>query len=281
MPAQNPAATIVGMASTTPPSSRGPILGALTGLVLLGGLVAFTLGLNEADDGTSVAGATASGEARTTDGAIDMPEVLPGDLVSVTSAAMPTGLVDQLGGREVIVKSLVTGADGIADLYGGPAGLALYGRTDASALMTIAVSTTAPGLFLPDGLPPLTPEAAGVARAQQVLERVDGAVCNVGFKEAVPLGQPVDEAELPVSTICQLSDGGRTYQLSGNGVSEEEAVTALKALAAYVAGDDNAVPDAADLPPAPAPPAPPAPPVPGTGSGSGTGIAPSEGASSR
>lgn len=246
------------MATTTHSSYRGPILAALTGLVLLGLLVAFSVGLSAAaDDDADATGAdTVSTEP------IELPDVLPGDLLSATSDTMPTELSDLLGGKDELTKQFASAAEGVSDLYGGPAAYAYYGRTDQSALVSVVVSSTTGGLFLPNNVPPVNAETtseAGLARAQQVLEAYDGAVCYVAYAQSIPAGQEVDEAEVPSNVTCQYEQDGRTYQLSANGLTEKESVTALKALAAYVGGDEDAVPDVSDLPPYTPTPAPTAP----------------------
>lgn len=247
------------MASTTSSSHRGSILAALTGLIVLGLMVAFTLGLTAvADDDTNGADPDPDLASASTE-PIDMPDTLPGDLVSATGDAMPTELSDLLGGKEELVTQFASAAEGITDLYGGPAAYAYYGRTDQSALASIVVASTTGGLFLPNNVIPLDAQLAeesGVARPSQIVEEYDGAHCYVAYAAAIPVGQEVDEAEVPTNVTCQYEQDGRTYQISAQGLTEKEAVTALKGLADYVAGDEDAVPDVADLPPVPTAPEP-------------------------
>lgn len=249
---QDPADTIVGMAFTSTSSSRGSILAALTGVVLLGLLVAFSLGLSavadddaHGDDATSASGS----------GPIELPEVLPGNLVSPTSDALPAAIAGQFDLDE-LTKRLDNGVAGLTDLYDAPSAFGVYTSTDGTKFATLAVVGVTGGLFLPDNLPPFDEVAlGGTAPATQVIEKVDGGICSASLLDP-STGQPLADPSVPSSVTCQYTDDVRTYQIDAQGLTEQEAVAAAKGVSAYLAGDEDAVPDAADVPPAPAAPAP-------------------------
>ncbi|CAN5473522.1 hypothetical protein BH11ACT8_BH11ACT8_22390 [soil metagenome] len=250
------------MSSSKQSPFSGPVVGAVSGVVLLGAVTAFSVGLTNAEGGSAtLPGETASTSATASGGTVELPEALPGGLISVDSDQMPSDLVDQLGGPDDLRRSLDSASAGVTDLFGSPSVLGLYGRTDASVLVRVVVAPGDPGLFLPEQFLPIAPDVLGVARAPQVLEKVDGAVCFETYAQPVAAGTAVDPGEVPQSVICQLGADGRTFQISGGGLDAAASVTALHALAAYVGGDASAVPDAADevVPPAPAAPTTPAP----------------------
>ncbi len=61
------------------------------------------------------------------------------------------------------------------------------------------------------------------------MQRVGDAVCSVNYGQPVAAGQPIDPTVAPLTVRCQQGAGGRTYDLSTQGLSVEEAVEVLDA----------------------------------------------------
>ncbi len=235
-PGQDPAATIEDMTSSRTSLSRGPVVGAVLGLLLLVGMVAFAVGLPEAS-GTASGTASSDSAADTTGSAatpdtVVLPDEVAGGLVSALSDAAPEELLAAYGGRESLATSLDAAQQGIEDLYGAPSAFALYADAAGSAGATVTVAPGEPGIFLPDGAP-ISAEAQGVARSTVVVTRADGATCSATFAEPVAAGQPVDENEVPSGVQCQLDStgDGLTYQLTGGGLTVAGATAVLRSVA--------------------------------------------------
>ena len=75
------------------------------------------------------------------------------------------------------------------------------------------------------------PSAIGVTRAPSELVKVDDAVCSVSWPAEVPEGTAVDPKVEPQGVRCQMGAGDRTYELSSQGLTVEETVSSLEAVA--------------------------------------------------
>ena len=189
--------------------AAGPI-GVVLGLVLLGAVAAFAIGLPKATD----------------EGDAEAAEV-------VLSDELPHGLVaqDQLEGADAAryAEAQDSMVEGLEDIYGDPAAVRGYASVDGSIQATVTVLDRAPGLFDPQG-PPIDPKVLGFERSFYELRRVGDAVCNLYWQQPVPEGEPVDESADPSGVSCQLGDGDRTLELFGSGLSAEAAVEVLESL---------------------------------------------------
>ena len=193
--------------------NAGPI-GIGLGVVLLGAVAAFGIALPKAtgDDEADAAPSTT----------ITLPDELPHGLVAQ----------DTEGGE--IAARYQSGQDAAVDefeeIYPEPAAVRGYANADGSIQVTITTLGRAPGLFNPHG-PPVDPEPLGYERWIYELRRVDDTVCDLFWQEPVQQGQPVDSGAAPASIQCQQEDGDRTDQLFGQGLTLDQAVDVLDAVA--------------------------------------------------
>jgi hypothetical protein len=187
------------------------VAGVLTGVVLLGAVAAFGIALPKVTDDEA-------GEAEE----IVLPDELPHGLVAQ----------DQVGGEmaDRYAAAQKSGTEGLEEIYGDPAAIRAYAGEGGAVQVTITVLGRAPGLFDPHG-PPIDPALLEVERSVYELRRVGEAVCDLYWQQSVPEGQPVDESVDPAAVQCQLGDGDRTFELFGSGLSAEEAVEVLEAVA--------------------------------------------------
>jgi hypothetical protein len=194
--------------------AAGPV-GIGLGVVLLGAVAAFGIALPKAtgdDDGAGDAGATE----------IVLPDELPHGLVAQDQ------LDDEVAGRYLAAQE--SAAEGFAELYDEPVGVRGYASDDGALQVTVTVLDRAPGLFDPNG-PPIDPQVLGLERSVYELRRVGDAICNLNFDQVVPQGQPVDDDAAPASVQCQREDGDRTIELFGSGLTLDQTVDVLDALA--------------------------------------------------
>lgn len=205
-------------------SAASTVLSAVLGVVLLAGVVAFTVGLNAADD-------TEPASSETAAGAIDLPDSLSNGMVAVDLGTLPEELTAQLGSVDELPAQEAAVAEGLARVFGVPGEFRVYAAEDATALANVTVLDKAPGLFTPDTLP-IDPSVIGVTRAQSELVDVDGATCSVAWPAEVPEGQEIDPTVTPQAVRCQLGAGERTYEITAQGLTVDDSVAVLKALAA-------------------------------------------------
>lgn len=220
--------------------TRTSLVGALVGLVLLGLVVAFAVGVPEltGDDATAQAadaGEGAEGSAEPEDlEPIDLPTglsgELSGELVAVDTGELPEALAAQFGDLSDLGAQQASVAEGLQALFGVPGAFRLYAASDGSALVSLTVLDKAPGLFVPEALP-IDPSVLGVTRAAVEIVDIDGAICSLNWGADVPAGQPIDPAVPPQGVRCQLGDGERTYEISAQGLTPEATVELLKNIA--------------------------------------------------
>ncbi|NPC98544.1 hypothetical protein [Nocardioides sp. zg-DK7169] len=166
----------------------------------------------------------------TSEETLELPETLPGGFTAVDvardgdDAALPQGADPELQG-----KLFAASAEQLEELYDTPAAVRMYsGENGTQQLRVVAIDAT-PGPFLPDG-PPYDAELVGAERLSSELVKVDGAVCNVLWAQAVTGGAEIPEGD-PVFVRCQLSDSEDTWQIEAEGVPAEQAVEVLQDLA--------------------------------------------------
>lgn len=193
------------------------LIGVLLGLVLLGAVAAFAIGLPKATDDEDPEAAR-----------IELPDELPHGLVA-EDVQGPEGGPEGQEYAERVLAIQDSAAQGLEDIYDEPAAVRGYASDDGSVQATVTVLDRAPGLFDPHG-PPIDPELLQLERSIYELRRVGDAVCDLYWQQVVPEGQPVDGAD-PSAIQCQLGDGDRTLELFGSGLSAEAAVEILESLA--------------------------------------------------
>lgn len=202
---------------------RAQVIGGLLGVVALGGLVAFGVGLPQAVGDSK--------ESDDTPSAITLPDGIDaGGFVADsipdttrTDGQDPVALAKQVSDIEA------SASEGLTELYGVPAAARGYHTIGAQKQISITAVALKPGLFAPNGLP-IDGSLFGLTRLQYELSRVDGAVCEVDWETPVKAGQPIDPNVLPQSVRCQLGVGERTYEGFAIGMTADEVVTTLKAV---------------------------------------------------
>lgn len=214
---------------------RTTALSAAAGVVLLGGLFAFTVLVPEIGDEPEHSYETSSepldGPMESQSGPIELPDQLDGDLVAVDLGTLPADLAQRFGEVEAVREQEAAVVTGLSDVFQVPAAFRVYAATDGSALAQITVLDRAPGLFAPDALP-VDPAAIGLTRAASELVRVGDAVCSVSWAEQVPAGQPIDPAVEPQGVRCQLGVGERTFEITAQGLTVDETVANLDSASA-------------------------------------------------
>lgn len=222
---------------------RTTVVSAVAGVVLLGGVFAFTVLVPKLGDDDEVtyqgssqavpepmgATATASPAPGSTSGPVDLPDKIGQKLVAVDLGSLPAALATQFGDLAALKKQEAAITDGLTDVFGVGGAFRVYAATDGSAIAQVTVLDKAPGLFAPDALP-VDPEVIGVTRAPSELLKVDDAVCSVSWPAEVPKGQEVDPAVKPQGVRCQRGAGDRTFELTSQGLSVEETVSLLTAV---------------------------------------------------
>ena len=197
------------------PLKRSSVVGTISGVVVLGGVVAFAVGLPKA------AGDDASAAPTDRPAVADvLPETLRGNrLVRVAT-------VNQQVGEEIEKY----GADTLSQVFGADTAVARYISPDGQVQFSITVSDAGGGLFLQSGPP--TPRQ--VTEAQGFVQRtrqVDGVPCSELFASQPQAGggpAPDPTKGAPVQVQCQTDVDGRAFNGYGvGGISAEQTVQAL------------------------------------------------------
>ncbi len=193
--------------------ARARVIGALGGLVLLGLMVLFAVGLPRwegegaqasphSDDASAPAGPT---------GSIELPETLPGGFVALDSDQIPAALSSRLPDAGTITSGLKRTAGDLADLFGAPAQIRAYVNPTTQTFATVTVLDDDPGLFVPEG-PPADP--ADTRPKTYDLVRVGDAVCAQYLGQPTDAqGQPVAGDPVPRRAHCQVGTRGRTVDV--------------------------------------------------------------------
>lgn len=210
------------VSGVTAPTSRSTVVGAALGAVLLGLLVAFSVALPESAESSASA---------PDDAAITLPESLPGEWTAVDVLVPDSGTPEDAEKFAEQQQAAVTYVnDVLGEVYPDyPTAFRAYANDDLSSFVTLTVFAAPGGAFAPNGF--TSAERAGLAKAPLELLRVDGAVCQVNWRAVADTEEfPADER--PLGTSCQLDEGGRTFQLSTQGMSVEETAALLHQAAA-------------------------------------------------
>ncbi len=212
-------------------SSRSPVAAAVLGLVLLSGLVAFaTLPKDDAEPAEPAGSATEETAVEPSEN-LELPDRLGDDLVAIDTGDLPGAIKAKLGDLDAMADQEASVDERLRSVYDSPADFRYYMPEDGSALLAVTALDRAPGLFLPD-LPPVEPGLVGLARTSSELVEVDDAVCAVGWGQSVPQGQAADPDAVPQTLRCQRGAGERTYEVSSQGYTVDQAAAVLAALAA-------------------------------------------------
>ncbi len=183
-------------------------MGILVGLVLLGLMAAFAIGLPK----------TADAEEGGSQVELSLPDTLPG---GYTAADLPESFADgELAEQadqiaEQQAESTEYGDEVLPEVLGHPAVTRSY-VVDGSKAVFVQVFAAEGGALAPGSL---TDPATTGGTGGLTMENVDGAACIVGY------GQTQDGSlGEPTSTQCQLSEDGLTVQTQSNQVGAEELV---------------------------------------------------------
>jgi hypothetical protein len=199
--------------STSTSSTRtSTIAGIAVGVVLLGLMAAFAIGLPKTADAADSAQNGSQVE-------LSLPDTLPG---GYSAADLPESFADgDLAGQaEEIAKQQATsteyGNKVLPDVLGHPAVTRSYVAGGSKAVF-VQVFQAEGGALAPNSLtdPGSTGGAGGLT-----MENVDGAACIVGYGQSQ--GGGVGD---PTSTQCQLSQDGLTVQVQSNQVTSEDLAT--------------------------------------------------------
>ncbi|MEO9324394.1 hypothetical protein ABFT23_12945 [Nocardioides sp. C4-1] len=205
---------------------RLPLVSAALGLVLLGGVVGFAVVLPDLVDEPQ---ATSAESGASDLGPIELPDELPGGFVAVDLGTLP----EEVTGAGFDVQDVVTQQDsideGLEKTFGVPGKIRYYAAEDGSSGASITALDKAPGLFLVNAVP-VDPAVVGLERLPSELVNVDGAVCEVAWGQPVAEGQPVDPTQTPGAVRCQIGEGERTYEVTGQGITLDATVAIAKSL---------------------------------------------------
>ena len=202
------------MSTPTADNRTSTWVGIALGVVFLGLVAAFAIGLPKAADADEVEVAAPPGD-------LTLPDTLPG---GYTAADLPEAFTGDYADRaEEVSKAQQAarehGDQVLANVLDEPAVTRTYASTDLHAVF-VQGFRAAGGAFAPDSLPdPAT------AQGQPVPELVsvgDGA-CIVS-RQPSQTGAPVDESTPPTYAQCQVSEGELTVQVGAQGLQPDEMV---------------------------------------------------------
>ncbi|WP_028643392.1 hypothetical protein [Nocardioides sp. URHA0020] len=200
------------MSTPTAAGRTSTWVGILLGLVVLGLMAAFAIGLPKANGGE--ASETAVQELDLT-----LPDKLPGGYVASDDPAAFEG--GQLAAQAAdIVKqekaALVYGNKVLPDVLGTAATTRTYVANGTEAVFVQAFQSTG-GAFAPNSIP--DPASTG-GQAGTELVKVGAGACILSYGQAQAQGQPA-----PVAfSQCQVTHGGATVQVGSSAVAAKDLV---------------------------------------------------------
>lgn len=193
------------MSASTTSSRTSTWVGLAVGVVILGLLVAFSVGLPKA------VGDSEGGD-------LALPDTLPG---GYTAADLPEAFTGEYEKQGDAISSQQQqtrehGDEVLADVLDEEAVTRTYASKDLRTAVFVQAFRAAGGAFAPDSLP--DPEQA---QGAPEMVAVGDAACIVTSSPAQP-GQPADPSAPPAYTQCQLGDGELTVQVGAQGVPPED-----------------------------------------------------------
>jgi hypothetical protein len=201
--------------STPTPDSRKPIwVGIALGVVLLGLMAAFAIGLPKAADADE--GAPPAGD-------LSLPDTLPG---GYTAADLPEAFTGEYADRAEEVSKLQQSArehgdQVLADVLSEPAVTRTYASKDLKTAVFVQGFRAAGGAFAPDSLP--DPADTQGQSVPQLVAVGDGA-CIVSPPTTQAGAPPADASAPPAYAQCQVSEGELTVQVGAQGLQAESMV---------------------------------------------------------
>lgn len=199
------------MSSRTSTSRTSTWTGIAVGVLLLGLMAAFAIGLPKTAD------ADAAGEEAPIE--LSLPDTLPGGYAAADDPASFKGgqLAEQ---ADTIAKQQKAndayGNKVLPDVLGTSAATRTYVLDGTKAVFVQAFQSEG-GAFAPNTVP--DPDAAGGAPAT-AMEQVGDGACILSYGQAAA-GQ---DASAPAFSQCQVSDGGLTVQIGGADIDAADLV---------------------------------------------------------
>lgn len=196
------------MSTPTSPTRTSTLGGILLGVVILGLLAAFAIGLPKAHGDQS-------DQAETT---LSLPVALPGGYIASDDPAAFEG--GELAAQaEQIVEQEKANADYgnrvLPEVLGRAAATRTY-VADGTQAIFVQVFESGGGAFAPNNLP--DPDNTG-GQAPTEMTQVGDGVCILSYGQAAPGGKSE-----PVFSQCQVTRGELTAQVGSGAVSAEDLV---------------------------------------------------------
>ncbi len=200
---------------STPTSRRtssGPWVGIALGVVLLGLVAAFAIGLPKAT------GDEPASSTETSDGPLTLPATLPGGYVSsddpdAFAGGQLASQAEQIAEQEKAARTY--GNKVLTKVLGTPAATRTYVTKDTQAVYVQAFRS-AGGAFAPNTL--AAPDASG-GQVPTEMKKVGDGACILSYAQAAQ-----GQAPTVGYSQCQVSRGDLTTQVSSSAVSAEDLV---------------------------------------------------------
>lgn len=206
--------------SKTGPLSRSSLVALVVGVVLLGLLVFFAVGLPKligGDEGESAAGGAGV--------AGSLPDSLPGGWQALEDSSGPDG--GDAAAYSQQQKTAIAYVNKVyRQVYDEGTQFRAYVNEEKQALVTTTVFDAAGGAFAPaNGV--ADPALLKLDRAPVELTRNGDAVCIASYQSAAQTtGSSTDDAA-PLSVSCQMPHGASTLQIGAQGLSVAETAALL------------------------------------------------------
>lgn len=195
------------MSSSTPDNRSAAWIGLLIGVVLLGLIVAFAVGLPQ------------STGTESSDVDLSLPDKLPGgyvaaDLPEAFEGGQYADQAEDIAGQEKANRAY--GDRVLPDVLGTSAATRTY-VVDGSQAVFVQAFQSDGGAFAPNSVP--DPDTSGGRPATEVKQVGDG-VCILSYGQQVP-GQP---AQAPAFSQCQVTQEHLTVQIGATAVAAGDLV---------------------------------------------------------
>jgi hypothetical protein len=210
------------VSATTSASRSSTVVGIAVGVVLLGLMAAFAIGLPK----------TVDSEAADTGIELSLPDTLPGGYAAADDPASFEGgqLAEQ---ADAIAKqqqdSTAYGNKVLHEVLGTSAVTRSYVVEETKAVFVQVIQAPG-GAFAPSVL---TDPAASAGAGGTTMKAVGDGVCILTFGQS----QPGEESGDPVSSECQVSRGELTAQVQSNEVAADDLVELADQVLAGIRGD--------------------------------------------
>lgn len=191
--------------------NRSALVGVLLGVLLLGGLVGFAVGLPKWIDA----------EPERTP-AVDLlpPNLEDGDLNPIGE------VIPEAAEQNAELETEI--ADRQREVLGADYAFRYYASAELERIAAVTIADLEPGLFQPGGPPAELAEGQNPAGHLQQLEFGD-VLCYAQWGNV----EQIEASQRPSSVQCQRSEDGRTFELFIAGVTADDAAATLNAVVAH------------------------------------------------